>query len=380
VVEGLSTLKVFGREKRQTARIRAVTDDYRATTMKVLRMSFLSGFALELAASLAVALVAVSIGLRLVSGDLSLGVGLFVLVLAPEAFLPLRQVGAQFHAAADGVAATDDVFEILEAGERAAAAADAGARAGAGASVAASRGAGEPVATALSVCGVSVSYGGQPAVRNFSATFDAGTVSVVGGPSGAGKSSLVAALLAFVEFDGRVDLVDRAGSSALTRDSVAWAGQRPGLMAGTISSNVSLGDPEPSAALVAEALGLAAAGDLDSQLTLGVNGAGLSGGQAQRVAVARAFYRFLACECPVVVLDEPSSALDSVTEAALIAGVRAVADRGAIVIVVSHRRAFREAADRVATMVRPAGEGEGAAGAALDPATVLAASLPAEVR
>ncbi|MCU1478492.1 MAG: transporter ATP-binding protein, partial [Subtercola sp.] len=384
VVEGLSTLKVFGREKRQTARIRAVTDEYRVTTMKVLRMSFLSGFALELAASLAVALVAVSVGLRLVSGDLGLGVGLFVLVLAPEAFLPLRQVGAQFHAAADGVAATDDVFEILEAGERvrvrvpvasalssspwaggAGGAGAEGADAAAGAVDAAAAGAADATAAekgdglALAVDDVTVRYGGDVAVRGFHARFEMGTVTAISGPSGAGKSSLVAALLGFVDFDGRVGVVGDAQAAPLKRESVAWAGQRPGLMAGTIASNVALGSAASSGArataepLIAQALRLAAAGDLDPTTVLGVNGAGLSGGQAQRVAVARAFYRALDRACPVVVLDEPSSALDAGTETALIAGVREMAERGHIVIVVSHRRAFHEAADRVVEMVRP---------------------------
>ena len=117
VVGGLSTLAVFGRAERQTARIRAVTDDYRAGTMKVLRITFLSGFTLEFAASLSVALVAVSIGLRLVAGDMTLAPGLFVLVLAPEVFLPLRNVGAAFHASAAGVTASADAFDLLDAAE-----------------------------------------------------------------------------------------------------------------------------------------------------------------------------------------------------------------------------------------------------------------------
>ncbi len=114
-VHGLSTLKVFGRQGRAAASIERVTDDYRRETMRVLRVSFLSGFALEFLASISVAIIAVSIGFRLLDGDLSLGIGLFVLLLAPEAYLPLRQVGVQFHAAAEGVAATDDVFEVLDA-------------------------------------------------------------------------------------------------------------------------------------------------------------------------------------------------------------------------------------------------------------------------
>ena len=114
-VQGLSTLKVFGRQHRAAASIEQVTADYRRETMKVLRISFLSGFALEFLASISVAIIAVSIGFRLIDGSLALAVGLFVLLLAPEAYLPLRQVGVQFHAAAEGVAATDDVFDVLDA-------------------------------------------------------------------------------------------------------------------------------------------------------------------------------------------------------------------------------------------------------------------------
>ncbi len=129
-VQGLATLKVFGRQHRAAASIEKVTEDYRRETMKVLRVSFLSGFALEFLASISVAIIAVSIGFRLIDGSLALAVGLFVLLLAPEAYLPLRQVGVQFHAAAEGVAATDDVFEVLDAA-RAAGAKRADARPGA---------------------------------------------------------------------------------------------------------------------------------------------------------------------------------------------------------------------------------------------------------
>ncbi|TQL54125.1 thiol reductant ABC exporter subunit CydD [Subtercola boreus] len=346
VVEGLSTLKVFGREKRQAARIRFVTEEYRSSTMKVLRVSFLSGFALEMAASLSVALVAVAVGLRLVGGDLGLGVGLFVLMLAPEAFLPLRQVGAAYHAAADGVAATDAVFEVIGAG-------GAGAGAGAGAGSEATRVGARvdaPVGAFVgaSLARVSVRYG-EPgaerfAVRDFSAELRPGTLTVLSGPSGAGKSSVLAAMLGFVPHTGTV-----------LSAPIAWAGQRPGLLSGTVGSNVALGSEHPSPALVTRALALAAAAEVDPDLVLGVNGSGLSGGQAQRVAVARALYRLLERRCGVLLLDEPSSALDAGTEERLIAALRSVAaSEGAAVLVVSHRPAFRRAADLVLELSAPA--------------------------
>lgn len=337
VVGGLATLKIFGRDRRQAARLTALTDEYRGRTMTVLRVSFLSGFVLELAGSLSVALIAVSIGIRLVDGSLLLGVGLFVLLLAPEAFLPLRQVGAQFHAAADGLAAAEEVFAILDDDERR----PARALPAAG-----------PVATparpaVLRFDDVTVRRGESITVDRFSAVFAAGQLSVLSGPSGAGKSTLVGALQGFVPFSGSLRLDDTVVAAGDHRDWLAWAGQRPGLLAGSISANVTLGAGTVDDALVGTALRYAGAGDLDPALRLGVNGTGLSGGQSQRVAAARAIYRCLAGDTPVLVLDEPSSALDVDAEHALIRGLCTVAAQGRIVIVISHRPAFLDAADRL---------------------------------
>jgi ATP-binding cassette subfamily C protein CydD len=337
VVDGLSTLTVFGRQHRQAARIDRVTEEYRSRTMAVLRVTFISGFVLELAGSLSVALVAVSVGLRLVSGDLALTVGLFVLLLTPEAYLPLRQVGAQFHAAADGVAAADEVFEILDAAAAAAPAA--------GSAVAAATG--PTPGTGLSVHDLTVRYGDRTVVDGVSATFAPGRLTAVAGPSGAGKSSLVAAILGFVPSSGTVAFDGAPVSPEAARGLVAWAGQQPSLMAGTVASNVALGDDTVDEAVLAEAMRLAAAELVDPRLELGVGGSGLSGGQAQRVALARAFYRAIRSSAPVVVLDEPSSALDAATEGELIRGLRRLAATGTAVVVVSHRSAILEAADSV---------------------------------
>ncbi|SDS88149.1 ATP-binding cassette, subfamily C, CydD [Microterricola viridarii] len=338
VVGGLATLKIFGRERRQLARIRTVTDSYRTETMKVLRLSFLSGFVLELAGSLSVALIAVTIGLRLLDGQLTLAVGLFVLILAPEVFLPVRNVGAQFHAAADGMAASAEVFEVLELADAipadAAAAAPAHARARA-------RG-------PLRLDAVSVHRGDRLIVDGLSAEFEPGTLSVLAGQSGSGKSTLLAALLGFVPSEGEITL----GDGPLTRTEIAWAGQNPGLGSGSVAGNIALGsalaegNPE-RARLIEASMRLAVASGIDPEHELGVNGAGLSGGQAQRVALARAFYRWQELGTPVLLLDEPSSALDAETEARLLGSLRAAADAGAIVIVVSHREAVLAAADRV---------------------------------
>lgn len=344
LVGGLGTLKIYGRDRRQFARVRTITEDYRARTMKVLRVSFLSGFVLELAASLSVALVAVSIGLRLVDGTLALGVGLFVLLLAPEAFLPVRQVGAQFHAAADGLAAADEVFALLDDAEATSATASAPA------APAAHLGRGPADAGALRFEQVTIQRGTDAPVQGFTAVFRPGELAVVVGPSGAGKSTLVAALQGFVPFDGRILLNGAEQTPGTARPWLAWAGQRPGLFQGTIADNLALGDASVDLRVVARALEYAGAADLDPDTVLGVAGEGLSGGQAQRVAAARAIYRAEVHDCAVVVLDEPSSALDEAAEVSLVAGLRRLTARGRIVIVVSHRPALRNAADQVVAL------------------------------
>lgn len=340
-VQGLSTLKVFGRQHRAVRSIEKVTDAYRGETMRVLRVSFLSGFALELLASISVAIVAVSIGFRLLDGSLTLSVGLFVLLLAPEAYLPLRQVGVQFHAAAEGVAATDDVFEVLDAAR--ASTADPGAAA------VKNRRSPQNGGATLEVEGLRVRRGELllPAV---SFTAEPGTVTLIEGPSGSGKSSLLAALRGAAEYEGSATVDGRPVRTLTASSWLAWAGQQPGLIAGTIGANVTLGDPGGDAATVGSALRLAQAGGLDPARELGVQGSGLSGGQAQRVAVARAIHRHLRGLAPVLALDEPSSALDAATEAALWEGLRSLADAGATVVLVSHRRSAREIADRVVTL------------------------------
>ena len=339
-VQGLSTLKVFGRQHRAVRSIEKVTETYRVETMRVLRVSFLSGFALELLASSSVAIVAVSIGFRLVVGSLALAGGLVVLLLAPEAYLPLRQVGVQFHAAAEGVAATEDVFAVLD---EARAAGSAHARRGVAASGPAR----------LVLRGLRVRRGDLllPAVDLVA---EPGTVTLIEGPSGAGKSSVFAALRGAVAFDGDARLNDTPVDTLSPATWLAWAGQHPGLIGGTIAENVARGDDETDAAsrrdLVRRALAVAQADALDPDQELGVQGAGVSGGQAQRLAVARAVFRHLRGRAPVIALDEPSSALDAATEAALWHGIRGLADDGATVLLISHRRSAREIADRVVTL------------------------------
>ncbi|PRB58252.1 thiol reductant ABC exporter subunit CydD [Microbacterium sp. MYb45] len=361
-VQGLSTLRLFGRDRRAADRIEVTADEYRRETMKVLRFSFLSGFAMELLASLAVALIAVSVGFRLLSGDLTLEVGLFVLLLAPEAFLPIRQVGVQFHAAAEGVAATEDVFEVLDAARARVqmqdGSTDAGGIAGESSGIRESilqvgpAGPAGPVgpagpadAGALVVEGLRVRD--LPPV---SFTAEPGTITLIEGPSGAGKSSLLAALRGAADFDGMATFAGHDLRGLSPAAWLAWAGQTPGLMRGTVAANVALGDPEPDADRIRVALDDACAEGIDPALELGVQGSGLSGGQAQRVAVARALYRQASDPCRMLALDEPSSALDPDTEDRLWRSLRARADAGASILLVSHRRTARDIADHIVTL------------------------------
>ncbi|MFE6966108.1 thiol reductant ABC exporter subunit CydD [Agromyces sp. NPDC057679] len=341
VVGGLSTLILYGRAERQARRIREVTDGYRRRTMKVLRITFLSGFTLEFAASLSVALVAVSIGLRLVAGDMSLAPGLFVLVLAPEVFLPLRNVGAAFHASAAGVTASDDAFELLDTAEAGAA--------GAGPDEAAVEHADAPTPTpssGLAFSGLVIHRGDHAVIDGLDAVVTPGSLIAVTGRSGSGKSTLFAALLGFAPVAAGEITWDGRSLGARGRELIAWAGQSPMLLAGTVAENVRLGDESAAPELLERAFAVAGV-DVPAELVLGPGGAGLSGGQAQRVAIARAVHRLLARRLPILLLDEPTSAQDAGRESALVERVRALCDGGVTVLVATHRPALVHAADGI---------------------------------
>ncbi|MGW7327337.1 thiol reductant ABC exporter subunit CydD [Streptomyces sp. NPDC054840] len=342
VVAGLPTLKVFGRAKAQAESIRKITDDYRRATMRTLRIAFLSSFALELLATLSVALVAVTVGMRLVHGELDLYTGLVILILAPEAYLPLRQVGAQYHAAAEGLAAAEEIFEVLETRTP-------------GTTGTAELPTGAPLR--IEIEGISVRYEGrsEDSPGPVSLTVGPGECVALTGPSGAGKSTLLQVLLGFVTpTAGRIRVagVDLAElSPAQWRQQIAWVPQRPHLFAGTIAENVRLARAGASDADVAEALRDAGAWEFVTALPRGVEtplgegGVGLSAGQRQRLALARAFL----ADRPVLLLDEPTAALDGATEAGIVDTVRRLS-AGRTVLLVVHRPALLAVADRVVAM------------------------------
>ncbi|WP_078491309.1 thiol reductant ABC exporter subunit CydD, partial [Streptomyces sp. SPB074] len=343
VVEGLPTLKVFGRAKAQAESIRRITGEYRRATLRTLRIAFLSSFALELLSTLSVALVAVTIGMRLVHGDMDLYVALVVLVLAPEAYLPLRQAGTQYHAAAEGLAAAEEVFEVLEAEEQA------------------TGSAGVPEGE-LRVEELTVRHPGRtaPALDRVSLRVRQGETVALVGPSGAGKSTLLRAVLGFARPDtGRItvggkDLAEIDPAQWHAR--IAWVPQRPALFAGTLAENVHLARPGATGTEVERALRDAGAWEFVRDLpdglrtVLGEDGAGLSAGQRQRLALARAFL----ADRPVLLLDEPTAALDGATEAGIVAAVRRLAE-GRTVLLVVHRPALLAVADRVVRIEAPQG-------------------------
>ncbi|MFZ4275673.1 thiol reductant ABC exporter subunit CydD [Streptomyces arboris] len=358
VVAGLPTLKVFGRAKAQAESIRTITTQYRRATLRTLRIAFLSSFALELLATLSVALVAVTIGMRLVHGELDLYTGLVVLILAPEAYLPIRQVGAQYHAAAEGLSAAEEIFTVLETEPR-----------GAGTEEV-------PDSTRLELEGVTVRHEGrtEPSLDAVSLTVEPGETVALVGPSGVGKSTLLNVVLGFaVPDEGHV----RVGGRDLAeldlerwRSRIAWVPQRPHLFAGTIAENVRLARPDADDEAVVAALRDAGAYDFVAELPdgertlLGEDGAGLSAGQRQRLALARAFL----ADRPLLLLDEPTASLDGETEAGIVDAVRRLA-AGRTVLLVVHRPALLAVADRVVMLEPREVEASG-------PAATAASGLP----
>lgn len=342
-LKGLTTLKLFNQANAQIEKIRQTSDMYRKTTLKVLQVTFLSALVLELLATLSTAVVAVQIGLRLLYFQVSLEQALFLLMIAPEFYIPLRMLGLRFHAGMEGQSAADRIFQILDT------------------QPINKKSLAEPPPDAnisplesIQLDGISFSYPGErkPALKNISLVLRQGEQIALVGASGAGKSTLAGLLLGFFPPGEGEIRVNGLNSPNLDldawREQIAWVPQQPALFQDTIAANIRLARPDASDGAVAAAASAAHLADfIDSlpdgyETLIGEGGARLSGGQAQRLALARAFLK----DTPILLLDEPTSQLDPITETQLADATRALM-AGRTVITIAHRLNTVFQADRI---------------------------------
>jgi ATP-binding cassette subfamily C protein CydD len=339
VMQGLTTLKLFNRSQYQVETIRRITGQFREATMRVLRVAFLSAFTLEMLATLSVAIVAVEIGVRLLHGGIGFEQALFLLVIAPEFYLPLRALGAKFHNATEGKAAAECLFEVLDMPLP-----------------------GRPdthtlpVPTVLCIRfeAVTLAYenGTRPALNNISLEIKPGQLVALVGASGGGKTTIANLLLRFVQPDsGQITIggTDLAHIPAEPwREKIAWVSQSAYLFNTTVTDNIRFGQPDASESQIIDAAQAAGAHEFIMQLpdgyqTLcGERGLRLSGGQAQRIALARAFLR----DAPLLILDEPTSQLDPESEADIIRSLDQLT-QGRTVLLITHRLNAAVHADQI---------------------------------
>jgi len=352
-LQGLTTLKMFGRSKAHVRSIAETSDRFRDVTLSVLRVTFLSALALELIATISTAVVAVEVGLRLLYGHLPFDKALFLLILAPEFYIPLRMLGLRFHAGMAGTTAARRIFEILDIGEREEASGEQGGESGEPGAENSSQADLRPFSS-LSLSALSYTYPGdsEPTLKDINLEIRAGEHVALVGPSGAGKSTLVALLLGFIAPTSG-EITTRYSTSSIVPGSpslqeIAWAPQSPYLFHDTIANNLRIAKNHASQEELEAA---ARAAHLDEfirslpqgyETVIGEQGARLSGGQAQRLALGRAFLK----DAPILILDEPTSSLDPQTEAALEESTRRLM-QGRTVLTIAHRLNTVARADRI---------------------------------
>ena len=329
LLSGLTTLRIFGREKIQEERLQDVGDRYRVETMQVLRISFLTSLALELIATLSVALIAVSIGLRLVDGNIELWRGLTILILAPEVYWPIRNLSTQFHASADGMESAKDIFDILDF----------------------------EIETLKGRTNVRrtreirweklvFEYPGREDFQIPAGKAHSGEITVIAGPSGTGKTTLINSILGLITPNEGKIWVSTNNSVFSLREieqkhwlsMISWVPQDPHFPTGRVLDFFRLSNPDVTEAEVNKAL---------SRVNLdGINLEGpitFSVGQRRRLAIARSLMR----NHEILIMDEPSASLDTESEGAIVDVLRSSAASGKIVIVVSHRSEIMKSADKI---------------------------------
>jgi ATP-binding cassette subfamily C protein CydD len=366
VVQGLPTLKAFGRAKAQEKVIAKVTGEYRSAAMATLRIAFLSALILELSAALATAVVAVETGLRLLYGHMPYQAALLVLLLTPEAYLPLRAVAAQYHASAEGAAAAESIFQILETPPHPQTGRSTAGLAGTAAVP-------DLRSATIRLSQVTVAYAGSdlPTLGPLNLAIDPGELIMLVGPSGTGKTTLLRLLLRFVEPAAGSADVSGTDLAAVPleawRAQIAWVPQHPRLFAGSVADNIALGQPRATRAAVEDVARLAGAAAFIEALPhgydtrLGEGAAQLSSGQRQQLALARAFLR----DAPLLLLDEPTAHL----AAAAAAGIDRVIHQemaGRTIVLATHRYTGAEGVSQVITF------GDSPADVASRPASALA--------
>ena len=339
---GLTTLKLLGQSREHARTVARVSDQYRRATLSVLRFTFLSAFALELLATISTAIIAVEVGLRLLYGRLTFPAAFFVLILAPEFYIPFRMLGLRFHAGMSGVSAAERIFAILDEAPRCAPV---------------HREARNVPIRAIVLEDVSYTYpgGSRPALQHVNLRLERGERVALVGPSGAGKSTLVGLILGFLTpTEGRIrtEYVDGTvvdGPPPL--EQVAWVSQQPYIFHDTLEANLRLARPEATPEELERACRAAALDDVVRSLPegwktlVGTEATRLSGGEAQRLALARAFLK----DAPILILDEPTSHLDPHTEALLEEGTRRLLE-GRTALIIAHRLYTVRNADRIVVL------------------------------
>lgn len=329
--QGFSTLAINKRLKYQDETLKKVSTQYRKNLMNVLRISFLSSFVLELAATLSVALIAVSIGVRLVDGKISLSTGLLVLLLAPEVYLPMRAVGANYHAAAEGLGATNEIFEFLET---------------------------KPSLSTgvlklnnpqkIQIDGLEIKISEELTLSNINLVAEKNKLTILIGASGSGKTTLINSLLGFISINnGNINFIDQEGYKNILdldllnlKNNISLLSQFPYLLPGTVLSNIMLNKKEVSDKQVVEILKRLKIDYLANQ-EINENGQGISTGERRRIALAR----ILLDPKPIVVLDEPTASLDLESEEIIINEIENLKNDH-ILIVATHHENLIKLADK----------------------------------